>query len=390
MTFDNGTYRPGDFWTFPARTATGTVEWPPCDSDGSPAQPPASLIVHEAPLAVLYRPARTTKESAEHDPVAIENCRRSFHPQTVATAIHVTGISWVNDDVMTLDQLAAKGLTITLDQVLSDPVTGAHYITGANFIVTLESVAELPEGSSATLRQIVIVDAATNLSEPESGTTAISWLLNQPALGSIEGFVSSGATQGVFARVRVKLLGQTIFASGASGPMYLDGCAFGLPAVRRDGSTPRVDLHLPSGAGVAASDFDGWFYLVPALQLSLSIAYPQLVVIVNEFNTVTGVATPQNPTTPVIPTATVTLNSAPAEDTEVSLTLSGQAGVSIPSSVSIGAGNVSQQFNITTTALNNPGANVTLPFTIVASVSSTAPQASATFTVAGVPNPETH
>ena len=44
-------YRTGDHWTIPARTATGTVEWP-CDTSGDPLfQEPAGTRVHYAPLA---------------------------------------------------------------------------------------------------------------------------------------------------------------------------------------------------------------------------------------------------------------------------------------------------------------------------------------------------
>ncbi|ARZ66109.1 hypothetical protein SMD11_0443 [Streptomyces albireticuli] len=46
-----GRYRPGDHWTVPARTATGTVEWP-ATADARPLlQPPAGIEAHYAPLA---------------------------------------------------------------------------------------------------------------------------------------------------------------------------------------------------------------------------------------------------------------------------------------------------------------------------------------------------
>ena len=37
--------------------------------------------------------------------------------------------------------------------------------------------------------------------------------------------------------------------------------------------TPRISLQLPSGAGAAASDFEGWFYLAPILQV-ISVGIP--------------------------------------------------------------------------------------------------------------------
>lgn len=55
------TYRTGDYWLIPARTATADVEWPrePAkDSRGNPviipvALPPAGVQHHDAPLAVV-------------------------------------------------------------------------------------------------------------------------------------------------------------------------------------------------------------------------------------------------------------------------------------------------------------------------------------------------
>lgn len=46
-----GTYRPGDHWIVPARTATGTVEWPRDTARRPLLQPPAGIEVHYAPLA---------------------------------------------------------------------------------------------------------------------------------------------------------------------------------------------------------------------------------------------------------------------------------------------------------------------------------------------------
>ena len=47
-----GTYRTGDYWLIPARTATGDVEWP--GSAGDPdAEPPHGILHHYAPLAMI-------------------------------------------------------------------------------------------------------------------------------------------------------------------------------------------------------------------------------------------------------------------------------------------------------------------------------------------------
>ncbi|MFJ9406311.1 DUF6519 domain-containing protein [Streptomyces sp. NPDC101393] len=46
-----GTYRTGDFWIIPARTATGDVEWPTDPARRPLLQAPAGIAVHYAPLA---------------------------------------------------------------------------------------------------------------------------------------------------------------------------------------------------------------------------------------------------------------------------------------------------------------------------------------------------
>ena len=49
---DAGTYRGGSFWTIPARTVTGDVEWPK-DQDGPVSKRAAGVRYHYAPLAVV-------------------------------------------------------------------------------------------------------------------------------------------------------------------------------------------------------------------------------------------------------------------------------------------------------------------------------------------------
>lgn len=54
--FERGaTYRTGDYWLIPARTATGDVEWPddPKDSSKPLPSPPRGIEHHHAPLALL-------------------------------------------------------------------------------------------------------------------------------------------------------------------------------------------------------------------------------------------------------------------------------------------------------------------------------------------------
>lgn len=236
--FSDGSYQSGDYWTLPARTASGPIDWPPCDSDGNAFQPPCSTQVHRAPLACIHWSSRSGGV------FTVDNCRQLFSPLTVLTAqvpaqaIHVDSITWVNDDVMMLSQLEKDGLAITLDQAPSSPVTGA------NLIITAEPAVFAGNGPST----ISPVDGNISV----AGQT-INWTLNSASLPF--------ALQLQPFRVRIKLLGQMIFETVPDGLLYLDGQAFGRPATRKDGVIARIDLQLPSDTGAASSDFDSWFYL---------------------------------------------------------------------------------------------------------------------------------
>lgn len=48
-----GTYDSGDYWLIPARTATGTIEWPPHNAPSGSAAPPLGRSHHYCPLALL-------------------------------------------------------------------------------------------------------------------------------------------------------------------------------------------------------------------------------------------------------------------------------------------------------------------------------------------------
>ena len=412
--FNPGSYQSGDYWTIPARTASGQIDWPPCGGDGNAFQPPYYMRVYRAPLACIH--CTTIKEIfGDRETViggyaTVDDCRQLFSPLTSLSApatrqaIHVEDISWINDNVVTLDQLVATGLTITLDQAPTSPVTGA------NFIVTVEPATGLPAADDQTgtsvardvlsqlpstiLRGVTIIDAKISV----SGQT-LSWqppyegasYLQRATIVFLDELLSPGAAVGWFARVRVKLLGQMIFATGASGPMFLDGRAFGQLASQ--GTPQRISLQLPSGEGAVASDFDAWFYLAPTLQIvSVTPAKQELTVLADDEDNVTGVSATGPSGPPVSAEATVTVNY-PAT-VAVTLALDGETGVGTVASIPATApldGQTSYTFPIT--ILANPGEGAPLTFAITASLSQAVGPASAksaTFTVAGALNRSTH
>ena len=76
--FSKGNYQSGDHWLIPARTATGQIEWPPCNSDGRDFQRAHRTEVFVAPLACIqWDPAK----QAAH----VQDCRKSFPPLTEVT-----------------------------------------------------------------------------------------------------------------------------------------------------------------------------------------------------------------------------------------------------------------------------------------------------------------
>ncbi|HWS90083.1 MAG TPA: DUF6519 domain-containing protein [Pyrinomonadaceae bacterium] len=82
--FSEGTYRAGDYWLIPARTATGDIEWPPFGpSSGQPvARPPHGQSHHFCRLALL-----TVAANGE---IAVADCREVFPPLTDITARDVS------------------------------------------------------------------------------------------------------------------------------------------------------------------------------------------------------------------------------------------------------------------------------------------------------------
>ncbi len=391
VTFGSGSYQSGDYWTIPARAATGLIDWPPCGGNGDSFQVPHSIVVYNAPLACIHWDANSRQ------PV-VEDCRRFFSPLTELTAptapkaLHVTNINWTNDALVTADVWVANGLSITLDNAPTS------VITGAEFIVTLESIFDpFPQGirlpffaaldfnlqrPSTFLRTYFVIDSTITI----TGST-INWAmpylkapqLQQLTLQSINAGLLFAAAFGQYGRVRCRLLGNTISSRAGSTQLFLDGQSYGQAATNADGTT-RMDLQLPSGTGQRSSDFDSWFYVAPTLLItSINVAYPALyAIVVNDV--VTGASTvPYNPTTGAAPPAvspyvTVFTNYRALVDTQLTLSLQDSTGAvttfaTIESPVTIHAGELSVNAAITVTG--NPITNAvptTVTLTVEASI----------------------
>jgi hypothetical protein len=270
VTFGGGEFQPGDYWTIPARTANGQIDWPQSTGSGGSFQPPSYVQIYQAPLACISLQQQTTGGQTSLQPQA-SDCRLLF-PSLVTVnnvtppALHVQAYSWANDDVITVDTLLQQGLSITFDQPPTCPWSSA------NFQVVLETPAKAPIGLGTVVR-------ATYALDPPFGVTVsgnqVVWLPQQSAepglFGALEAWIlfnnllnynNSPAGPG---RVRIRLDGGAVYSTGPAGTIYLDGQTFGSTATRASDGSPCITLNTPSGNSAKASDFEGWFYLAPTL-----------------------------------------------------------------------------------------------------------------------------
>jgi hypothetical protein len=393
VTFRAGNYEPGDYWTIPARTANGEIDWPPCSSDGNFFQPPQFTRIYTAPLACIHLRADNAIDRLSYSfgRFQVDDCRLLFPPLTALAqvqtppALHVQSVSWVNDDVMTVDAFLQTGLSITLDEAPSCPWSGA------NFQVTMESPAladpilawegnvpglpapgNFPAGTDVFGRTVAALDPPLGITV--AGTT-VNWLL--PAVTRGVAMYSAYYLYGVlnaalkankpsgFARVRIRLVGGAVYTAGAAGNLYLDGLNFGSTSSRQSDSSPCIALGLPSGNALRASDFEGWFYLAPSVQITAAaiqlmdntniVGSNQVTVVVDYNGTITGLQTTganaSAPTTVTAVEAVITLSYKVVSETTLTFQLNGT-----------GVGTV---VNMQSTATVSPGqASITVPIQI--------------------------
>ena len=96
--FGPGTYKTGDYWLIPARTATGTIEWPFTEP-----QPPQGIVHHYCRLGLL------TFDKTQY--TSIQDCRKLAPPVTELTSLfYVGGDGQVAAPGQTLPQLLQVGV----------------------------------------------------------------------------------------------------------------------------------------------------------------------------------------------------------------------------------------------------------------------------------------
>jgi hypothetical protein len=320
--FETGTYKTGDYWIFAARTVTADVDWP--------------FTTPQPPRGEPHRFVRLAIATLSGGALTIQDCRRFFTPLAeIAPAIHIAGVSWVNDDIIPQAQLLANGLQIFFDSAVTPPPgDAAQAVVGVTMDAPVPLKAINP-AADATARMNLSLPLSSDLSFPNPTT-----LLWKPGgsgveLGNLIAFLVTEQVQRV--RLRVHLDGAAIWSDQTNARLYLDGRTLGQGGFRADNS-PRIDLAFPSGEGRRSSDFDSWFYmqlqLPPAKLITLTISPP----LVNAGGAATGTVTLDNP--------------APSAGVTVALS-SSAAQVVVPASVEVPAGALSATFNVTTTGAPN-------------------------------------
>lgn len=367
--FAAGNYTAGDYWLIPARTASGQIDWPPSGGDGAAFQPPRQTQVFRAPLACIHANAANANQR-----FTVEDCRRFFRPLS-KSAMHVTGTSWNNDDVISLDQLLVYGLIVSLDG------TPTGILDSSIFSLTLEGPATTQNNTYLNAPSTIVAPTACMVLE--GGPLAvqnqsISWTGPSAvagsgvpsnlllSLGDLSNWLFPQAGDHIYNpaplfRVRVRLRGGHIYRGLDTGRVFLDGQTFGTPGMRADGVTPRTALTFPSGANARASDFESWFFVAPVQVLIGLTLTPATVSFVPSQLPPGGV--------PVLPVGTVTLSYPAVADTVVTLSLSATApaplaAVSLPATVTVHGGQSSATFQV---GVTNPKI-VTAQYSIAASL----------------------
>ncbi|HUX28570.1 MAG TPA: hypothetical protein VMV39_07270, partial [Terracidiphilus sp.] len=441
VTFRKGNYLAGDYWTIPARTADGEIDWPPCGSDGNFFQLPKFTRIYTAPLACIHLRPRASIDNLSYTfgRFQVDDCRLLFPPLTAVaqgqttSALHVQGVSWTNDDVITVDTLLQKGLFVTLDQAPACPWSGA------NFQVTFEAPAfvdpalaregnfagppaagSLPAGTNVFGRTVAALDPPTGITV--SGTQ-VNWLLPADTQGAamrstyyLYGILNAAlkiANPSGFARMRVRLMGGAVYATGANGNLYLDGLSFDSTSSRQSDNSPCIAMGLPSGNALRASDFEGWFYLAPSLLIASAdiqllnnttvVGTNQVTVVMDFFGNVKGLQTTSAGANAPAPTpvtavqAVITFNYKPVSDATLTFQLSGTGVgtvVTMQSTATVSAGQDS--ITVPIHILANPGMdpsgkpvtdNITLNVSIAGLFGNVPFGQQPTFTITGGPVP---
>jgi len=266
-----GSFNPGDYWTFAARTATASIE----------------PLVQAAPFGIRHHYCRLGVINFAASPWKIQDCRPIFPPLANA-GLHVTkvylpsGSQILNDGQINVQDLYS-GLNVECDGPL-DPATVTQPNSTASTTqpslgaqATCLMTVSVPSMSGASVLGFnpLVLPAEVSLNSTQTTiqvtptNASLTALANQ--ISTVAGQLST-ATPPPLAPflASLTLKGSSIWAAG-NPSVLLDGTAVGSPYADSAG-VQHTGLQLPSGNGRPGSDFQMWFWLSskPAASVSTS------------------------------------------------------------------------------------------------------------------------
>ena len=269
--FSTSTFRTGDYWVVPARTATGEVEWPPFANPNTAPLPqlPRGIGHRFCRLALLAFDVEKKVWSVASD------CRQVFAPLTepccTRDASHVVATNWDNDDVLPSSIIVREGLRIRLDRapdprsLSSDTVqvsVEARFPDSTGFArVYLNGRVTRDPADDRVIIWMPPIEPVNGLAGPVLAIVPPSRARKAAATSKRAAAATRAAPEGA-TRLRVTLKGHLIWSDARAGMrVFVDGQAFGQPGLRADGKNARIALTFPSGAKASASDFESWFFI---------------------------------------------------------------------------------------------------------------------------------
>jgi hypothetical protein len=262
----NGPLYTGDYWSFSARTADGSVE----------------PLVQCYPRGIQHHFCRLGIVKFDDNPWTIQDCRQLF-PPLADPGVHVTGVvlstgvPLLNDGTIPLSIGSssgvqadlAHGINVVCDAPL-DPatVTQPGSTAAGNAQATCYVIVNAPALSAGSVLPVIgfsplMLQAQVSL---DSSQTIIQWTPQSTSINGLANQMAAANFAPVLARLTLK--GNFIWASG-NPQAYLEGNVLGTPYTDSSG-TQHTGLDLPSGLSRRGGDFDMWFWLTSTPPVSVS------------------------------------------------------------------------------------------------------------------------
>jgi hypothetical protein len=240
-------FRAGDFWSFAARTADGSVE----------------NLTKASPLGIQHHYCRLGIVNFTATPATFSDSRPIFpalaNPCIRITNILVGGTTLQNDSPITVQELAG-GISIICDAPLSQSLVSSPAAQSSNCPFCFVTV-DLPIPTSPPSGGFNPFILAATVSVGSAGSGTITWTPTAAAQAALLNNVAPG---GLPLLARLTLKGNFVSAQGNSR-VYLNGAILGL-----SGGQGTTSLQLPSGDGRRSGDLEMWFWLTSQPAVSLS------------------------------------------------------------------------------------------------------------------------